>query len=60
MNVYLHPQPGWPEPAKSEDYKTRLPTPFSLPSEEVDKLRHAAGQILNDSRDFNRLLQDLH
>jgi len=40
-------------------YCKRLPTSFSLPAEEVDKLRQAAGRILNESRDFKRLLRDL-
>ena len=40
-------------------YFKRLPTSFSLPSEEVDKLRQAAGRILNESRDFKRMLGDL-
>jgi NTE family protein len=46
------------DPAERTYFK-RLPTSFSLPSEEVDKLREAAGRILNDSRDFKRLLRDL-
>jgi NTE family protein len=40
-------------------YFKLLPTSFSLPSEEEDKLRQAAGRILKDSRDFQRLLGDL-
>jgi NTE family protein len=40
-------------------YFKRLPTSFSLPAEELDKLRQAAGRILNESRDFKRLLRDL-
>jgi len=40
-------------------YFKRLPTSFYLPSEEVDKLRQAAGRILHNSRDFQQLLQDL-
>ena len=46
------------DPAERTYFK-RLPTSFSLPSEEVDKLRQAAGRILNESRDFKRLLGDL-
>ena len=46
------------DPAERTYFK-RLPTSFSLPSEEVDKLRQAAGRILKDSRDFQRLLRDL-
>lgn len=46
------------DPAERTYFK-RLPTSFSLPAEEVDKLRQAAGRILNDSSEFNRLLRDL-
>ena len=41
-------------------YFKRLPTSFALPVEDVDKLREAAGKILRKSRDFKRLLADLH
>ncbi|MHC1727444.1 MAG: patatin-like phospholipase family protein [Syntrophobacteraceae bacterium] len=37
----------------------RLPTSFVLKPEEVDKLRDAAHRILAQSREFQRLLQDL-
>jgi NTE family protein len=40
-------------------YFKRLPTSFALPAEVVDKLREAAGQILRNSREFKRLLNDL-
>jgi NTE family protein len=40
-------------------YFKRLPTSFSLKPKEVDKLRGAARRILNDSKEFQRLLQDL-
>jgi NTE family protein len=46
------------DPAERTYFK-RLPTSFSLPSEEVDRLRQAAGRILNESRDFKRLIGDL-
>ena len=46
------------DPAERTYFK-RLPTSFFLPAEEVDKLRQAAGRILKDSRDFQRLLRDL-
>jgi NTE family protein len=41
-------------------YLKRLPTSFALPAEDVDKLRKAAGEILRNSRDFKKLLADLH
>lgn len=37
----------------------RLPTSFVLKPEQVDKLRDAARRILTQSREFQRLLQDL-
>lgn len=40
-------------------YFKRLPTSFVLKPEEVDKLRDAAGRILANSRDFQRLRRDL-
>jgi NTE family protein len=40
-------------------YFKRLPTSFSLEPEEVDKLRNAAHRILVESREFQRLLNDL-
>lgn len=46
------------DPAERTYFK-RLPTSFSLPDEEVDKLRQAARRILSNSRDFHRLLRDL-
>ena len=46
------------DPAERTYFK-RLPTSFSLPAEEVDKLRQVAGRILNDSGEFKRLLRDL-
>ena len=46
------------DPAERTYFK-RLPTSFSLPPEEVDKLRQVAGRILNDSSEFKRLLRDL-
>lgn len=41
------------------DYFKRLPTSFSLSSEEVDKLRSAARRILAESQEYQRLLRDL-
>lgn len=41
-------------------YFKRLPTSFVLKPEEVDKLRDAARKILTESRDFQRLIRDLH
>ena len=46
------------DPAERTYFK-RLPTSFSLPPEDVDKLRQVAGRILNDSGEFKRLLRDL-
>ncbi len=40
-------------------YLNDLPTSFVLPSEAVDRLRAAAGKILLDSPDFQRLLKDV-
>jgi len=40
-------------------YLKRLPTSFHLPPEAVDRLREAARQILTQSPEFQRLLQDL-
>lgn len=37
-----------------------LPTSFALKSEQVDHLKDAAHRILQESREFQRLLQDLH
>jgi NTE family protein len=47
-----------PDPTERTYFK-RLPTSFSLPAEEVDKLRAAAQRILIQSRDFQRLMKDL-
>jgi NTE family protein len=41
-------------------YFKRLPTSFALKPEEVDKLKDAAHRILTSSREFKRLMQDLH
>jgi NTE family protein len=40
-------------------YLNELPTTFSLPDESVDRLRTAAGTIINDSAEFQRLLNDI-
>lgn len=40
-------------------YFKRLPTSFSLKSEQVDQLREAAHRILVQSEEFQRFLQDL-
>ena len=42
------------------DYLKHLPTSFVLKPEEVDKLRAAARLILTESKEFQRLLRDLH
>jgi NTE family protein len=45
---------------KSElDYLNQQPTSFVLPPEAVDRLRAAAGTILMDSPEFQRLLTDV-
>lgn len=40
-------------------YLNELPTTFVLQDEQVDRLRAAAGRILADSPDFQRLLEDI-
>ncbi len=45
-----------PDPAERE-YLNDLPTSFVLPDEAVDRLRAAAGLILRQSPDFERLLR---
>ena len=40
-------------------YFKQLPTSFKLASEEVDKIRGVAGRLLNESKEFQRLLWDL-
>ncbi|MBI5582265.1 MAG: patatin-like phospholipase family protein [Deltaproteobacteria bacterium] len=47
-----------PDPADRSYFK-RLPTSFTLPPEDVDKLRQAADRIMSNTRDFKRLLRDL-
>ena len=45
---------------KSElDYLNQQPTTFVLPDEAVDRLRVAAGTIIQDSSEFKRLLKDV-
>jgi NTE family protein len=41
------------------DYLNQLPTSFVLPAEAVDRLRAAAGTIIKDSPEFQRLLEQL-
>jgi NTE family protein len=40
------------------DYLNRQPTSFVLPPEAVDRLRAAAGTIISESPDFQRVLRD--
>jgi len=47
------------EDGKERMYFKRLPTSFKLKPEQVDRLREAAHQIMNDSPEFQRLLNDL-
>ena len=42
------------------DYLNQQPTSFFLPDEAIDRLRRAAGQIISDSPDFQRLLQSVN
>jgi NTE family protein len=46
------------DPAERTYFK-RLPTSFSLPADDVDKLRQAARRVLINARDFKRLTKDL-
>jgi NTE family protein len=41
------------------DYLNQQPTSFVLPPEAVDRLRAAAGTIMMDSPEFQRLLKDV-
>jgi len=41
------------------DYLNQQPTTFVLPDEAVDRLRAAAGTIIKDSPEFQRLLKEL-
>ena len=41
------------------DYLNQQPTSFVLPPEAVDRLRAAAGTIILDSPEFQRLLKDV-
>jgi NTE family protein len=41
------------------DYLNQQPTSFVLPAEAVDRLRAAAGTIIRDSPEFQRLLRDV-
>ena len=41
------------------DYLNRQPTTFVLPPEAVDRLRAAAGTLIMDSPEFQRLLKDV-
>jgi NTE family protein len=46
--------------AQERAYLMDLPTSFVLPAESVDRLRAAAGKILRESPDFQRLLQEMN
>jgi NTE family protein len=45
--------------AKEREYLNQQPTTFVLPPEAVDRLRAAAGKIIQSSPEFARLLKDL-
>jgi NTE family protein len=47
------------EEEKERKYYKRLPTSFVLEPEQVDDLREVAKKILNNSPEFQRLLDDL-
>jgi len=40
-------------------YFKQLPTSFKLATEEVDKIREVSGRLLNESKQFQKFLQDL-
>ncbi len=44
---------------KEREYFSSIPTSFSLRKKQVDRLIEVAGQILYESKDFQRLLNDL-
>ena len=44
---------------KERGFFNKILTSYSLPSETVDKLRDVAGQLLDESPEFQRLLNDL-
>ena len=48
-----------PDPDE-RDYLNNLPTTFTLTSEQVDRLRSAAKQILSNSESFNTVVQNLN
>jgi NTE family protein len=44
---------------KEREYFNGIPTALSLPAEQVDKLRDAAGRLLYGNQDFQRLVSDI-
>jgi NTE family protein len=48
------------EDAEEAAYLAKLPTSFSLPGEDVDRLKAAARKLLTESSDFQKLLKDLN
>jgi NTE family protein len=44
---------------KERDRFLNMPTSFTLPAEDVDRLREVAGRLLRESVDFQELLDDL-
>jgi len=53
VSLQAHPEP------KLREQLQAIPTSFSLPHDEVDKLISAAQTILRSSDEFGRLLRDL-
>ena len=49
----------WISDPKERAYFMNLPTSFVLSSKEVDRLRELAGQLLRQSEDFQKLVEDM-
>jgi NTE family protein len=49
---------GIPEPARRDRFNG-IATDFTLPAEDVDALRAVAGELLDSSLDFRRLVDEL-
>ena len=44
---------------KEREYFNNIPTTFSLPEEQVDRLRDVAGRLLYSNKEFRKLLDDI-